>query len=114
MADNLKLTINKENIESNIKNIIYYVERLEEIFSQLETEFQDVSDSYKTNSSRLYFDKVNTFKSSFPTIISNFISYKNDLSKLLGDVDELDVLLAKKIESGMGDIKNVEPVQRRN
>lgn len=114
MADNLKMTINKDNIENNIKNIDYYIERLQEIFNELQKEFSSVREYYKSNSSSIYFNKVEQLKSSFSKNVSNFNSYKADLKKLLDNVDELDVLLAKKLESGIGEIKNIDPIQRRD
>lgn len=113
MAD-VKLTINRNAVENNIKNVNYYIERLQEIFNELEREISEVRDCYKTNASKVLFERIEQFKSDFAKNINNFNSYKKDLSKLLTSTEELDILLSRKIESGMGDIKNIDPIQRRN
>lgn len=105
MTENLQMTINKDGIENNINNIEYYVDRLSEIEINLERELNEVKENYTSNSSKILFQKSDLLKSNFKTISSNLNSYKNDLKKLLTIVDEKDVLLARKIESSIDNIK---------
>lgn len=113
MAD-LNFAINKGSLENNINNVSYYIERLSELVTSLEREVQEVSDYYKTTSSKVFFEKITEFKSGMSLAITNFNLYKKDLQKLINISDEQDILLTKKIENGMADIKNVEAIQRRD
>ena len=105
MAENLQMTINKDGIENDINNIEYYLDRLNEIEINLERELNEVRENYTSNSSKIFFQKSDLLKSNFKIINSNLNSYKNDLKKLLTIVDEKDVLLSRKIESSIGNIK---------
>lgn len=105
MANSLQFAVNKTNVESDIANIDYYIERLSEIETSLVNEFNEVKEYYITDSSNIFFEKVDLLIKNFTLINSNLNGYKNDLKKLTTLVDEQDILLTRKIESGMASIK---------
>lgn len=105
MANGLQFAVNKTNVESDVANIDYYIERLSEIETSLVNEFNEVKEYYITDSSNIFFEKVDLLIKNFTLINSNLNGYKNDLKKLTTLVDEQDILLTRKIESGMASIK---------
>ncbi len=107
MGNDVKISVNKNKLEYTISNINYYLERIQEIFNNLEKEFLEVKDCYITNSSKIYFNNLEQFKTGFNIICKNITSYKNDLEKLISSIDEQDLLLTKKMESAIDEINTV-------
>ena len=105
MSSGEKLTINDKNINNNIKNINYYIERIQEIFTALDNEISDISSIYNSDVSTTFVNKYSKMKTDYQRNVNNFNSYINDLKHLLVVVDDSDKLLSRKIESDISDVK---------
>ena len=105
MSSGEKLTINDKNINTSIKNINYYIERIQEIFTALDNEISDISSIYNSDVSTTFVNKYSKMKTDYQRNVNNFNSYINDLKHLLVVVDDSDKLLSRKIESDISDVK---------
>ncbi len=90
--------INESTFTDLTMDILDYADRINDIFSRIDDNFNLISQCYNSNGCNYFLARYDELKRKYSIIHSNIVSYSEDLTYALQHMQEMDTYFAKKFE----------------
>lgn len=89
--------INTTGLESTIRNLMEQIERLNEVFNQLESEINNISNNISSETGFAIIQKCSQIQEQFPRVKKNISTYIDDIENVISSYINQDHELSQTI-----------------